>query len=175
MKTSLLTKCEIFSLLATVLLLPACQGGPKPGEPRWGMVVIFEKDGVCKHLSGPQRIGAYPKDEIVWRIYNKCITKNGLTAHTFAISDIRHVPDGSKAPSQATSPDEAARLQSERKNHTEVNPFEGELSIPVPATGTVVPFKLRVKADAPYGLYTFVTLLDGKANEDDEADIWPPR
>jgi hypothetical protein len=133
------------------------------------MIVLFEKDGVCKHLSGPQRIGAYPSEEIVWRIHNKC----GTSHHTFAISDIHHAPDGYVAPSQAKSPEEAARRQLERKEHPPVNPFEGALSTDVgPSTAN---FRLRVKPDAPTGLYTFVTLLDGKPNEDDEADIWPPR
>jgi hypothetical protein len=169
MKTRLLTKCLALSSLATVLLLPACNWGPKYPDTRWGIVVIFEKDGACKHLSGPQRIGAYPTDTIVWRIHNKC-----TTAHKFSISDFHHGPDGSRGPSQATTREEAASLQSERQKDAEVNPFVGPLSIDVGASQTT-DFKLTFKAGVATGLYTFVTRLDGKPNEDDEVDIWPPR
>jgi hypothetical protein len=48
------------------------------------------------------------------------------------------------------------------------------LSIDVGASQTT-DFKLTFKAGVATGLYTFVTRLDGKPNEDDEVDIWPPR
>jgi hypothetical protein len=169
MKRWLSTMCVTLTLLETVFLLPACRyrPGSKFRQTRWGIVVIFGKDGACKHLSGPHRIGAYPTDDVVWLIHNKC----GTSSHTFAISDIRRAPNGYKASSPAPSREEAARRQLERQKHEEVNPFEGDLS----TTTDKLILSLRVKEDAAPGLYTFVTLLDGKPDDDDEIDIWPPR
>lgn len=165
MKTRLLTKCMTLSSLASVLLLPGCcRPEPQAEETRFGIVVIFGKEGACKHLSGPAVIGAYRKDTIVWKIHNKCDT----STHTFALSDIRLAGQGYRGVSRATSREEADKARLERQKHEEVIPFDGSLSTDKDE------LRLKVKEDARPGHYTFVTLLDGKANEDDEADIWPP-
>jgi hypothetical protein len=152
---------------------PSASASPSPypaySNQRWGVIVLYEAKGVCTELAGPPRIGAYPGDNVTWRIYNNC----GRDA-SVKIDDLRLSPPGFSGFAGAKTWKEYDDVKRARKDHRELDPYEaGDRSKQVPAGG-IADLTLKIKGDAEHGLYTYVVFLNGKADEGDQ-DIWPPR
>jgi hypothetical protein len=171
-------------------LLPGCRpsrdvtstpaASPTPGRPtdygaqRWGLVVLYLRDGVCRHLAGPPRIGAYRGEKITWRVYNHC----GKTANV-SITDLRLAPSGWSRISGAADKAQLRDAYRERATHPSRNPFEGEptrsASVAPGERGALAwsDLTVGVGSRADVGVYTYLTLVDGRPDDDQEIEIWP--
>jgi len=169
--------------VAAGALLAQCQPAPSPTptptpcptcspeypKERWGVVVLYEEKGACTEIAGPPRIGAYPGEQITWRIYNNCSKEAAVE-----IVDLRKSPTDRDGFTYAKTWDQIREVKQKRKEHKELDPFEaGDKGRKVPAKGIDdIVLKVKPKGQVETGLYTYVVSLNGKPDEGD-IDIWP--
>jgi hypothetical protein len=150
---------------------------------RWGMIVLYEKDGVCTPLAGPPSVGAYPGETITWRVYNNCEKEAKVE-----ITDLRLAPSERDGFTYAKTWEQIRDLKKKRKDdkvHMSLDPFEtadkskkvaGRGKGEAGATGlpAIDEFSLKVKdkASVRHGLYTCVMKVNGIEDEVD-IPIWP--
>jgi len=143
---------------------PSCCEAP---YGRWALVVVYgEKSGGCDKVAGPPRVGARRGEVVTWRIYNKC----GKDVTVLLTDFLRYEKDpGIVPPEQDTY-----RKEPPPKGATQpIDPFaDGEHKTTVKA-GAVADLSLKVKADAKYGVYAYTTKLSGRADADQQIEIWP--
>lgn len=172
--------------VAAGALLAQCQPGPAPTpsptasptprpeypKERWGLIVLYEKAGTCTHLAGPPRITVSRGGKITWRIFNEC-RKEAM----IEVADLRLSPSDREGFTYADTWEKIKDVKQKRQDkerHKPLDPFAaGDKSRRV-AGGGIEDLALTVKDDAEGGLYSYLVLLDGKADEGD-IDIWPPR
>jgi len=148
---------------------PVPTGSPEPPRERWGVIVLYQKGDACTHLAGPPRIGAYPGEPIIWRIYNECRKEA-----TVEITDLRLSPSDREGFTYANTWEAIAKVKRDRKGHTPVEIFGPEDKKIRVGGGAIADLRLTVKEGAKDGLYTYIVAVDGKPDEGD-IDIWPPR
>jgi len=150
----------------TPSLAPCPSPCARPNVKRWGMIVLYEDAGQCTRLAGPPLIGAYAGDEIVWRVYNRCRRKAKVT-----ITDVRS-GGYAQEPPEAFSDAQLAQAEAPRKEMKASPILEGtpELATEAGLGGNLA---LRVRKNAPPGVYTYLVVIDGKADADQMIEIWP--
>jgi hypothetical protein len=186
-----------FLVAAAGALLVACPTPPAPTpsptatptpiaeypKERWGMIVLYEKDGACTPLAGPPSIGAYAGEQITWRVYNNC-EKDAKVE----ITDLRLAPSDRDGFTYAKTWDQIREVKRKRKDdkvHVPLDPFETvDKTKNVPGRGKGKPgatpfpaideFSLKVKEKGSVrpGLYTCVLKVNGIEDEVD-IPIWP--
>lgn len=153
---------------------PTATPTPHPEYPkeRWGVIVLYEKAGACKHLAGPPRISVARGGTITWRIFNECRKEA-----TVEITDLRLSPSDDEGFTYADTWEKIKDVKQKRQDkekHKPRDPFApGDRSKRV-AGGSIADLALTVREDAEGDLYTYLVLLDGVADEGD-IEIWPPR
>jgi hypothetical protein len=164
---------------ATASATPATQAPPtttpaccKAPYGRWAVVVVYsEKSGKCDKVAGPPRVGARHDEKVIWRVYNRCGKQQTVRIGGFTFSEkdagvplvdednYRMQQDKSAAPGKTAD--------------ASYDPFEpGDRSVTVKADGAA-DLTLKVKSDAKYGVYTYVTYLSDKPDADQQIEIWP--
>jgi hypothetical protein len=149
---------------------------PDYNKERWGVIALYDVKSECSELAGPPRIGAYPGDQVTWRVYNNCSKQA-----TVEIGDLRRSPSDKDGFTYAKTWDQINDLKKRRKDpkiHIPIDPkslYEsGDWRKTVPAGG-IEDLTLKVNIHANPGLYTYVVILNGKKPDEGDQDIWPPR
>lgn len=142
---------------------PACCQAP---YGRWAVVVVYaEKNGACDKVAGPPRVGARQGDVVTWRIYNRC----GKDVTVLLTDFIRYEKD----PGVLSAEQDNYRKEAPPKTGTErIDPFDGDHKKTVKGGGAD-DLALRVKSDAKYGVYAYITKLSGHPDADQQIEIWP--
>jgi hypothetical protein len=165
---ALLTQCQPApSPTPTPTPCPTCS--PEYPKERWGVVVLYEEKGACTEIAGPPRIGAFPGEQISWRVYNNCSKEAAVE-----IVDLRKSPSDREGFTYAKTWEQIREVKQKRKEHKPLDPFEaGDKGKKVPARGIEdIVLKVKDKGQVEPGLYTYVVSLNGKPDEGD-IEIWP--
>jgi hypothetical protein len=164
---------------ATASATPATQAPPttppdccKAPYGRWAIVVVYsEKSGKCDKVAGPPRVGARHNEKVIWRVYNRCGKQQTVRIDGFTLLE--------KDLGVPPADDDNYRMQQDRSAapgktaDASYDPFEpGDRSVTVKAGGAA-DLTLKVKADAKYGVYQYVTYLSDKPDADQQIEIWP--
>jgi hypothetical protein len=150
---------------------PCPTASPEERRERWGAIVLYQKAGTCTHLAGPPRIGAYPGESIIWRIYNNCPKEAKVE-----ITDLRLSPSDREGFTYADTWEkinEVKRKRQDKENpHPPLDPFATPEKSKTVAGGGIGDLSLTVRGEAKTGLYTYIVAVNGKPDEGD-IDIWP--
>ena len=167
---------------------------------QWGSIVLFEWSADCYVIAGPPRLYAVRGERIIWRVYNACRESRPAAVSiknlrrvgdlTLPGEPIGYFPDkprttehpegypaqrgvaGREGNRPAPSPSPSPAPSVAGKGGSVNDPLEpGDRSISVERGGWR-DLEVRVRADALPGRYTYVVVVDGRPDQDQEIDIW---
>ncbi len=170
----------IFSLLLGAGCRHALAGVDLTPKDQWGSIVLFEREGQCFVIAGPPRINAKRGHRITWRVYNACRPGKERAEATVTITELKRTGAPRPQPTpKGYFPDKPGTTYHEGQypepspGTPPENPLDpGNPTIMV-APGNWVDLTVRVKPDARYGLYTYVVVVNGSPDKDQ--DIWIDR
>jgi hypothetical protein len=168
--------------LVSLTLAGACRTapgvGPSIGYPprdQWGTVVLFGWRGDCYVIAGPPRIHAVRGEKITWRVYNACLPQpGGKEGAKVTITTLTRVGEAlSPTAPPGYFPDEPRRTGgASAKAEAAPDPLDPrEKSVSVPQGGWT-DLVVKVRGEAHLGLYSYVVVVDGRPDQDQEIDIW---
>ena len=139
---------------------------------RWAIVAVYsEKSGKCDKVAGPPRVGARHSENVIWRVYNRCGKQQTIRIGGFTFSE--------KDPGVPPADEDNYRMQQDRsaapgKTADDLHdPFEPDNRSLTVKAGGAADLTLKVKSDAKYGVYNYVTYLSDKPDADQQIEIWP--
>jgi predicted small secreted protein len=156
----------------------AASGIGYPLRDQWGTVVLFGWRGDCYVIAGPPRLHAVRGEKITWRVYNACLPRAGQKeTATVTITTLKRVgealsptaPPGYFPDKPRTTADGEYPGAKVAAAPDPLDPREKSLAVAQGRFGDLV---VKVRPDAQLGLYTYVVVVDGRPDQDQEIDIW---